>query len=455
VKPSYAFLLPLLLGLFPPLGLADQVSVTSVRITPEADKTRLVLDLGGSVVHQIFALEGPDRLVIDLRDAAFSGTLPQADAGDPTLVGLRSGVREGDDLRIVVDLKRPVRAKSFPLAPDESQGHRLVVDLIPKDVSQVGKAASTRVGKGDKAQPVASSRARAARPLVVAIDAGHGGEDPGALGARGTREKDVTLAIARRLAALVEKEPGMHPLMIRDKDVFVPLRQRILKARKHEADIFISIHADAYTDAKVRGSSVFTLSHRGASSEAAKWLADKENSADLIGGVDLSKNDDLLASVLLDMAQNATLEHSVEAAGAVLSNLRRLGTTHRGEVQKAGFVVLKSPDMPSLLVETAFISNPDEEARLVNGAQQQQLAEAILAGVKQYFRKYRPQAAVRSAAAEGSGRQHRIGSGDTLTDIAKRYQVSLSSLRSANNLTDDTIRAGQVLTIPGAEPGDG
>jgi N-acetylmuramoyl-L-alanine amidase len=267
------------------------------------------------------------------------------------------------------------------------------------------------------------------------------------VGSRGTREKDVTLAIARRLAVLVDKEPGMRPIMTRDSDTFVHLRQRIERARKAKADLFISIHADAFRSPDARGSSVFTLSERGATSEAAKWLADRENSADLIGGVDLKTSDDVLANVLLNMSQNATLEHSGEAAGAVLRNLSRLGSTHKAQVQKAGFVVLKSPDIPSVLVETAFISNPDEEARLTSPAHQKRLAEAILAGIKAYFRKYPPPGST-DASASG-GRTHVIQPGDTLSGIAKQYQVSLSALRGANRVEGDHIQVGQVLNIPG------
>jgi N-acetylmuramoyl-L-alanine amidase len=285
--------------------------------------------------------------------------------------------------------------------------------------------------------------------VLVAIDAGHGGQDPGAIGARGTLEKDVTLAIARRLEALLKKEPGMRPLMIREGDTFVHLHQRIQKAREAKADLFISIHADAFTNPNVRGSSVFTLSERGATSEAAKWLADRENSADQLGGVDLKSSDDVLANVLLNMSQNATLEHSGEAAGAVLRNLSRLGDTHKAQVQKAGFVVLKSPDIPSMLVETAFISNPEEEARLTTPGHQQRLAEAILAGIKAYFRKYPPPGTgvARVSGARG-GPTYVIQAGDTLSDIAKRHGVSLSALRSANRLEGDHIRVGQALTIP-------
>uniref|UniRef100_UPI0025D24B37 N-acetylmuramoyl-L-alanine amidase n=1 Tax=uncultured Thiodictyon sp. TaxID=1846217 RepID=UPI0025D24B37 len=270
MTPLLAILLPILLTFLPSAAVAAPAAVTGARIAPDPDQTRLVLDLSGPVTHQIFVLEGPDRVVVDIVDTKLSGQLPKAATDDPNLAGLRSGVREGDDLRIVLDLKRPVRVKSFPLAPDGDHGQRLVVALIPK----VGaKAAAGR----------ARPRGRAARTLVVAIDAGHGGEDPGAIGAHGTREKDVTLAIARRLAALVAKEPGMRPLMIRDSDTFVPLRGRIRKARKHEADLFISIHADAFESPQAQGSSVFTLSRSGATSEAAKWLADKENSADRVG----------------------------------------------------------------------------------------------------------------------------------------------------------------------------
>jgi len=388
VKPLSAILLPLLLLLWSAAGAAEPAGVTGVRITQAQDKTRLVLDLSAPVIHRIFPLEGPDRLVIDIVDAGLTGQLPKADAEDPILIGLRSGVREGDDLRLVVDLKRPVRVKSFPVAADATHGPRLVVDLIP-----------TAGAKSGAARPAAKERShargRGTRTLVVAIDAGHGGADPGAIGARGTREKDITLAIARRLAVLVAKEPGMRPLMIRDSDTFVPLRARIHKARKHEADLFISIHADAFESPRAQGSSVFTLSRRGASSEAAKWLADRENSADRVGGVELAERDDQLATVLLDMVQNAAQERSVQAAGAVLNNLSRLGATHKEGVQKAGFVVLKSPDIPSILIETAFISNPDEEARLTNAAQQQQLAAAIMAGIKQYFHRYRERTAAR------------------------------------------------------------
>ena len=419
---------------------AQQVEVRGTRIWTGPDQTRLVVDTAASVSHKIFPLENPHRLVIDVPDARLEEQLPTVEADEPLLIRIRSGIREGDDLRLVLDLKQRVRAKSFLLQPNEKYGHRLVVDLVP-----VGTGTATKGPKVSKSHPSPGSQAR---DVIVAIDAGHGGEDPGAIGAEGTREKDITLQIARRLARLVGKEQGMRAVLIRDGDYFIPLRKRISLARKHKADLFVSIHADAFRDRRVRGSSVYTLSHRGASSEAAKWLAEKENSADLIGGIDLSENDNLLATVLLDMTQNATFEHSNVAAKKVLANLQKVGTVHHGSVQKAGFVVLKSPDVPSMLVETAFISNPEEEKRLRNSAHQTKLARAILAGVKSYFSSYSPPGTKLAANGGGKARRHVINRGETLGEIARQYGVSLASLRTANSIDDDIIHVGQVLNIP-------
>lgn len=421
--------------------LAQQVEVRGARIWTAPDHTRLVVDTAAPVSHKIFSLDNPDRLVIDIPDARLGDKLPTMKASEPLLIGMRNGIRDGDDLRLVLDLKQEVRAKSFVLQPNDKYGNRLVVDLTP-----VGK--STPAKKSKSGKPHSPKRA-SLRDIVVAIDAGHGGEDPGAIGANGTREKDVTLQIARKLARLVKKEPGMTPVLIRDGDYFIRLRKRIQLARKNHADLFVSIHADAFRDPRVGGSSVYTLSHRGASSEAAKWLADKENSADLVGGIDLSESDDLLKTVLLDMTQNATLEHSNLAAKKVLTNLRKVGPVHKGKVQKARFVVLKSPDVPSMLVETAFISNPEEEKRLRSGEHQAKLARAILAGVKSYFSGYAPPGTKLAASASDRGEQrHVIGHGDTLGEIAEQYHVSLTSLRSVNRIDGDQIRVGQVLTIP-------
>ena len=426
---------------------AQQVEVQGARIWTAPDQTRLVVDTAASVSHKIFHLDTPDRLVIDIPDARLRDKLPTVASDEPLMSGMRSGVRDGDDLRLVLDLKQKVRAKSFALEPNDKYGHRLVVDLSPAG----GKAAGRGAAKSSKPHRSIRKKSKKTRDLIIAIDAGHGGEDPGAIGAKGTREKKVTLQIARKLAHLVKKEPGMRPVMIRDGDYYIRLRKRISIARKKKADLFISIHADAFRDRRVRGSSVYTLSHRGASSEAAKWLADKENSADLIGGIDLRENDNLLATVLLDMTQNATIEHSNVAAKKVLANLRKLGAVHKGSVQKAGFVVLKSPDIPSMLVETAFISNPAEEKRLRSKEHQTKLARAILGGIKSYFASYPPHGTslARSDAGGGKGRRHVIDPGDTLGEIAERYDVNVSTLRTVNSIDDDNIRVGQVLRIPG------
>jgi N-acetylmuramoyl-L-alanine amidase len=410
-----------------------------------------VVDTAAPVSHKIFSLDNPHRLVIDIPDARLKDKLPTVDAGEPLLSGMRSGVRDGDDLRLVLDLKQKVRIKSFALQPNDQYGHRLVVDLLPSGKRPMAKGAGKSAEESGKKHLSIRAKPKKARDVIVAIDAGHGGEDPGAIGAKGTREKKVTMEIARKLARLVKKEPGMRPVLVRDGDYYIRLRKRISLARKHKADLFVSIHADAFRDRRVRGSSVYILSHRGASSEAAKWLADKENSADLIGGIDLSQNDNVLATVLLDMTQNATLEHSNVAAKKVLANLKRIGAVHKGSVQKAGFVVLKSPDIPSMLVETAFISNPNEEKRLRSGDHQTKLAKAILAGIKSYFASY-PPPGTKLAGGGGSGRddgrRHVINSGDTLGEIARQYDVSLTSLRTVNSIDGDRIRIGQVLTIP-------
>lgn len=462
----------LLLTYLPAAG--SQVVMECGSVSTDTEKTRLIFEATDSVSHQVFTLDGPDRVVIDIADAILLGKLPQVTTQDPTLVGLRSGVRNQSDLRIVLDLKHAVRIKSFSTPSADGKGHRLIVDLIPKgNVVSRGESRPLTSRSTVAANSRVASGTDALRTAVIAIDAGHGGEDPGAIGPSGTREKDVTLAIARKLARLVDNEPEMRSLMIRDGDAFIGLRQRILKAREHQADVFISIHADAFSNTDSHGSSVYTLSNVGASSEAAMWLADRENSADLVGGVDISASDDLLATVLLDMTQNATIEHSTEVASSVLSYLGTIGDLHKNEVQRAGFVVLKSPDIPSLLVETAFISNEGEERRLTSNAHQQRLAQAILAGVRAYLKKF-PLRGFQTASGNHpmispgmpdrtrtgrvsatpnlrakTAREYVINAGDTLSEIAKQHRVSLSSLRASNGLEEgETIRAGQILAIP-------
>jgi len=431
------------------LANAGPLQVQGVRLWAAPDSTRVVLDVSGPVEHKLFTLQGPDRLVVDLKNAAIERDLARTSTRGGVVKGLRSGPRNNTDLRLVLDLQGPVKPKSFILKPNQQYGHRLVIDLFDQVAKTAETAKSAAVsGEPKKAVPTASGPSRP-RDLVIAIDAGHGGEDPGARGRKGTREKDVVLAIARRLAALIEREPGMRPVLIRDGDYYIGLRKRIEKARSHRADLFISIHADAFHDSRARGSSVYVLSQRGASSEMARWLAARENAADLVGGVSLDDKDDLLAEVLLDLAQTATLEASVEVADNVLHEMKGLGKVHKKQVQHAGFVVLKSPDIPSLLVETAFISNPSEEQRLRSSRHQEQVAQAILSGVRRYFASNPPPGTL-VAKASGS-RQHVIRRGDTLSHIAQRYGVSMNSLRATNKLKNDNLLVGKVLTIPASD----
>lgn len=359
------------------------MEVSGVRLSATAGKTRVVLDLGGTVEFNVFELDSPDRVVIDLRDARLTAKLPTVKPDETIVKRLRSGIREGTDLRIVLDLHGPVNIESRLLAPDRKKSHRLEVALSRDESRAIGRSAASK--QRNTVRPH-----QHLRDVIIAIDAGHGGADPGAAGVGGTKEKDVVLAIARRLASLVNNERGMRAVLIRDGDHFISLRQRMQKARRHKADLFISLHADAFRDHRVQGSSVYVLSERGASSEAARWLAEQENNADLVGGVTLSDKDPILKSVLLDLSQTAAMHASFTAAEQVLRALGEVGRLHKRHVQSAGFVVLKSPDIPSMLIETAFISNPREERRLTQSAHQIKLAKAILRGVREYFHQYPP-----------------------------------------------------------------
>lgn len=423
---------------------ATTVQVHALRLWAGPENTRVVLDLSAPATHEVFTLANPDRVVVDIP----SGRLALTEQSLPTTSGvvrdIRYAHRDNGTLRIVLDLTQPVEPRSFLVAPNDAYGHRLVLDL--------GLTAAATAAR-DGARAVVKKRladSEAARDIVVAIDAGHGGEDPGAIGRRGTREKDVTLAIARRLKTHIDGEPGMRAVLTRDGDYFVSLRDRIVRARRNQADMFVSVHADAVRDRRVAGSSVYVLSSRGASDEAARWLAERENAADLVGGVSLDDKDDVLASVLLDLSQGASMSASVDAAEHVLEHLDRVGSVRRSRVQHAGFVVLKSPDIPSLLVETAFISNPDEESRLRDRAHQDRLAVAILGGVREYFFAS-PPPGTRLARLKAEGAvpaSHVISRGDTLSGIAEHYRVSLAALRAANGLRSDRIAVGQVLQIP-------
>jgi N-acetylmuramoyl-L-alanine amidase len=350
---------------------AYAVEVSAIRLWAGPDNTRVVLDLSGSAQHSLQVLKNPDRVVLDVAGARLANGGRTAPAGTGLVKEVRVGRRPSGELRIVFDMMRPIQAKSFLTAPNNRYGYRLVIDL--------GQSQGVET-------PVKVEHARPdARDLIIAVDAGHGGEDPGAIGKNGTREKDVVLAIARELALKINAEPGMKAVLTRNGDYFVPLRDRMRRARAQQADLFVSIHADSIRDRRVDGSSVYILSQRGATDEASRWLAERENASDLIGGVSLDDKDDVLASVLLDLSQSASLSASQVAAERVLRELNRVGEVRKPQVQQARFMVLKSPDIPSMLVETAYISNPQEELRLRSAPHQAKLAAAIHQGVHDYF----------------------------------------------------------------------
>src|SRR3984957_3861405 len=367
---------------------AYAVEVSGIRLWAGPDNTRVVLDLSGSAQHSLQILKNPDRVVLDVAGARLASGARAAPTGTGVVKEVRMGRRPSGELRIVLDLARPIQAKSFLAAPNNRYGYRLVIDL--------GQSQSVET-------PVKVEHARPdARDLVIAVDAGHGGEDPGAIGMYGTREKDVVLAIARELALKINAEPGMRAVLTRNGDYFVPLRDRMRRARAQQADLFVSIHADSIRDRRVDGSSVYILSQRGATDEASRWLAERENASDLIGGVSLDDKDDVLASVLLDLSQSASLNASQVAAERVLHQLTQAGEVRKHEVQQARFMVLKSPDIPSMLVETAYISNPQEELRLRTPAHQAKLAAAIHQGVHDYFYANPPQGTRIAQLAAGS-----------------------------------------------------
>ena len=370
------------------LAASVEAQVQSTRIWPARDYTRLTLESRDKLEYAIFSVKDPDRLVIDLETSDLSPALAELNskvaAEDPYLQGLRVARNRPGVIRIVLDLKSEVRPQIFSLPPIADYGHRLVLDIHP--LVAVDPLAAL-IAEQEK-RPVTQKPSM--RLATIVIDAGHGGEDPGAIGRRGSREKDVTLSIAKRLKKLIDEEPNMRALLTRDGDYFLALGARVEKARAVKADLFVSIHADAFIRPNVRGSSVFALSEKRATSEAARWLANKENEADLIGGVSFDGKDKYLAQTLLDLSQTATIDHSLRLGNSVLQRLGGVNTLHKAHVEQASFAVLKAPDVPSILVETAFISNPEEERRLNDLGYQDKLARAVLEGIKEYVAKHPP-----------------------------------------------------------------
>ncbi len=420
-----------------------KTNIDGLRVRPSPERTRVVFDLGQPTVHKVFTLENPDRVVIDLRRAELAVDVSKLKLAGTSISRVRTSSRNnGRDVRVVFDMNQAVQPRSFVLEPIMQYGDRLVVDLYDKD-----RPKPAIVQKSEKSLTQM-------RDVVIAIDAGHGGDDPGAIGPTRLYEKDVVLNIARDLAVLFDKEPGFRSVLVRKGDYFIAHRKRTDIARESQADAFLSIHADAFKTPKVSGASVYAISQKGATSETARWLAEKENRSDLIGGVgsvSLNDKDDLLAGILLDLSMTASLSLSLEMGESVLQELAKINKLHKKSVEQAAFAVLKSPDIPSLLIETGFISNPGEERRLGNRQHQGKLARAIFEGLRSAMVRNPPTGSYLAWVKEGresTAVTHIIVRGDTLSEIASRYRVSSKQLKAINGLRGDTIQVGQKLKIP-------
>ncbi|MGD2159567.1 MAG: N-acetylmuramoyl-L-alanine amidase [Gammaproteobacteria bacterium] len=406
---------------------AASAKVRDIRLSTHNGYIRLVFDLDRTVDHSVFSLNNPERIVLDLKNTKMTHGMVDRVSANSLIRGIRSGVRDGDDLRVVFDLQQAVKPRSFLLGPSGSSGHRLVLDLHDEQV-----------------KPTVSQKKKL-RDVIVAIDAGHGGKDPGATGKKGTYEKTVTLQIAKKLEKKINAQKGMKAVLVRKNDRFMRLRDRIRKARENDADMMISLHADSFPDPRARGSSIYALSVDGATSETAKLLAEKENAADLLfGDVDLAVEDEMVKEVLFDLSLTGTIQSSLDIGDEILRQIKSVNRVHKKQVQQAGFAVLKAPNIPSILIETAFISNPREEKNLKSSAHQKKVAHAISKGVTNYFARKAPPGTWLSASAA----EYKVKSGDTLGGIAQKYQTSVENLRARNAMHTSSLNAGQVLKIP-------
>ena len=401
-------------------------NIKDIRLSNNSGYVRLVFDLDGIADHSLFALHNPERIVLDIKKTKMSHGMVDQLQANSLIRSIRSGVRNKNDLRVVFDLSEKVSPRSFLLSPSGDSGHRLVIDL------QAAKK-SVRAKKSVK------------RDVIVAIDAGHGGKDPGAIGRSGTHEKQITLQIAKRLEKSINAQRGMKAVLIRKNDRYMRLRDRIVKARKYRADMMISLHADSFPDPRARGSSIYALSVDGATSETARLLAEKENASDLLfGDVNLAIEDPMVKEVLFDLSLTGTIESSLDIGGEILGQLKSVNRVHKKKVQQAGFAVLKAPNIPSVLLETAFLSNPREEKNLRSSAHQQKVAKAVTRGVSRYFaRKAPPGTWLASSQCD-----HEVCSGDTLALVAQKHNVIEKDLRARNGLYADNLQAGQVIKIP-------
>ncbi|MEM6581105.1 MAG: N-acetylmuramoyl-L-alanine amidase [Pseudomonadota bacterium] len=426
------------IGVFLSMLAANQLwsaDVHDVRLWRAPDHTRVVLDLTAPAEHNLIVLDKPDRIVIDVEDTALKTSIADLKLDGTPIALIRTGIREGDDLRVVLELSTTVNPRSFFLKANDQAGDRLVLDLYDKAPQK-------------KAVVKKTARHSDKRDIIIAIDAGHGGEDPGAIGPNRQREKDVVLAIAKELEKLLKADKGFRPTMIRTGDYYVSLRGRRDLARKRQADLFVSIHADAFRRKEAFGASVYALSRKGATSTTAQYLAQRENASDLVGGVTLKDKDDVLAGVLADLSMTSTLDNSLKVGSKVLGNMDKIAKLHKRNVEQAGFAVLKSPDIPSILVETGFISNPGESKKLATRSYQQKMARAIHAGIRQWFLAHPPSGTLIAWQRQQQGQQYVIARGDTLSGIAQRFNVPLSDLKIHNGISGEKILVGQTLRIP-------
>lgn len=461
------------MALFAPLLFTLQAHATVIeglRIWRAPDHTRVVLDLSGPVDHVIAPLSNPERLVLDISGVQLRADPDSLSLTDTPIEKIRTGVQNQTDVRLVFDLKTKVQPRSFLLKKHAGNPDRLVLDfydLAPTPEPQVAETVAARIEPASATpavtvatQPVQRETVKTLpqiagqRNIIIAVDAGHGGEDPGAIGPGRLREKDVTLDIAKQLVAVLNAERGFQAKLVRTGDYFIPLKKRRDIARNMQADLFVSIHADAFTKPSARGASVFALSRHGATSETARFLAQRENESDLIGGVggiSLEDKDEVLAGVLVDLSMTSTVNDSLRVGQQVLSSMGQIARLHKPRVEQAGFLVLKSPDVPSILVETGFISNPEEARKLATSAYRKQMAQSVHKGVRQYFIQ-NPPPGTYIAAQRAQGNQlvaeHVIVPGDTLTGIAQRYKVSVNQLVAHNGIKGHTIKVGQTLKIP-------
>ncbi|MDG2018231.1 MAG: N-acetylmuramoyl-L-alanine amidase [Porticoccaceae bacterium] len=421
--------------------LATSVSaseINSVRLWRAPDNTRIVFDVNGNINYHVFQLDNPRRLVIDIANISQPPSLDHLNLKGSPIATVRSAKRNGKDLRVVLVLKTQVSPKHFTLKANEQYSNRLVVDLFDKK-RLVSRSVEEVVEQSD-------------RKIIIAIDAGHGGEDPGALGPKRMREKNVVLQISKRLEKLFDKDPNYDGVLVRKGDYYLAHRKRTQIARDNQTDFFISIHADAFTDHRANGASVYALSNKGATSEAARFLAQKQNNADLIGGasvLNLGNKDEMLAGVLLDLSMTATMSTSLEAGKQVLKHMGSVARLHKKKVEQAGFLVLKSPDIPSLLIETGFISNPKEARQLSNANYQQRMAKAIFNGLDQYYSEHPPEGTLLAKVMSGKPLRYTVARGDTLSEISAQYKISMAKIMRYNKMSSSTIRVGQEIAIPG------